>query len=85
MSKENPSSKISLGSIKYLTKQLHDFIEVYEKCILMTNEEKATFAELKQISELLDHQRYDLLIALPQYVIDFNDDNEDYLPEYFPI
>ena len=77
--------KISLGSIKYLTKQLHDFVETYEKYILMNNEEKKIFEELKKISYLLDHQRYDVLIALPQYVIDFTDDNNDYLPDYYPI
>lgn len=84
MSNDN-SKKISLGSIKYLTKQLHDFVEAYEKYILMNNEEKKIFEELKKISYLLDHQRYDVLIALPQYVIDFTDDNNDYLPDYYPI
>jgi len=83
---ENKEIKLSLGSIKYLTRQLHDFVRTYEKDILITDPEiKAKFEKLKEISELLDRQRYDVLISDPSYVIDFNDDNEDYLPSYYPI
>lgn len=81
----NKIHKISLGAIKFLTKQLNDFVETYEKNILITSEEDLKkFEKLKNISKLLNEGQYDLLITYPNMFIDFNDDNEEYIPEYFP-
>lgn len=78
--------KVSMSSIRYLTEQLGIFLSVYEKKILLTTDkDKETFEKLKEIHMLLKNQRYDRLITNPSYVINFNVDDEDYLPGYFPI
>lgn len=78
--------KVSMSSIRYLTEQLGIFLSVYEKKILLTTDkDKETFERLKEIHMLLKNQRYDCLITNPSYVINFNVDNEDYIPSYFPI
>lgn len=78
--------KISLGSIKYLTRQLNEFVSTYEKKVLIEDEEvKTKFERLKTIASLLNQQRFSELISDPMAVIDFNDDDEDYLPEWYPL
>lgn len=78
--------KIPLGSIKYLTRQLNEFISIYEKKVLIEDEEtKEKFERLKTIASLLNQQRFGELITDPMAVIDFNDDDEDYLPEWYPL
>lgn len=78
--------KVSLGSIKFLTSQLNEFLAIYEKKVLIDDPEiRENVERLKQILTLLKQQRYNELIAEPNLVIDFNDDNEEYLPEYYPI
>ena len=84
---KDPSNirKVSLGSIKFLAKQLKDFVETYEKNILInTEEDLKNFEQLKYISKLLNAGEYDKLIEYPQLFIDFDDDNEEYIPEYYP-
>ena len=77
--------KISLGAVKFLAKQLKEFIELYEKKILLqTPEEIEKFNKLKEISRLLNNEDYHLLIADPFRYIDFTDDDEEYLPDWFP-
>jgi len=77
--------KVSLGSVRFLATQLDEFVTLYEKKILLTTpEEKEAFAQLKIISQLLNDERFDQLITDPKYVIDFAD-NDDYLPEYYPL
>lgn len=83
---DNTFIKVSMSSIRYLTEQLGFFISVYEKKILLvTDEDKENFRKLKEIYELLKYQRFDQLIANPTYVIDFQNDSEEYIPKYYPI
>ena len=78
--------KVSMSSIRYLTEQLGMFLAVYEKKILLvTDEDKENFRQLKHLYELLKDGRFDQLISNPTYVIDFKNDNEEYLPEYYPL
>ena len=78
--------KVSLGSIKYLTSQLEMFVALYEKNILVINQEEVNIInQLKQIVILLKEGRYGELINNPELLIDFTDDNEDYLPNYYPL
>lgn len=78
--------KISLGSIKYLTHQLEEFIKIYEKKVYISNEaDKQRLEDLKKILMILKSERYDMLITDPGRIIDYSDDNEDYLPEYYPL
>jgi hypothetical protein len=78
--------KVSLGSIRYLTSQLEMFVALYEKNILVINQEEVNIInQLKQIVILLKEGRYGELINNPELLIDFTDDNEDYLPNYYPL
>lgn len=78
--------KVSLGSIKFLTSQLSELLAIYEKKVLIDDPRvRESIERLKQILILLKQQEYSELIAEPGMVIDFNDDNEEYLPEYYPI
>ena len=78
--------KVSMSSIRFLTEQLGNFIAVYEKKILLvSDEDKEKFNRLKEIYSMLKNQRYDLLINNPSYVINFEIDDEEYLPGYYPI
>jgi hypothetical protein len=78
--------KVSLGSIRYLTTQLEMFVALYEKNILVINQEEVNIInQLKQIVILLKEGRYGELINNPELLIDFTDDNEDYLPDYYPL
>lgn len=82
----NTVKKVSLGSVKYLSQQLADFLEIYEENVMIDDDhQKEILERLKRISALLQQGRYDQLIADPRLIIDFNDDNEDYLPSYYPI
>ena len=82
---EEEIPKVSLGSIRFLAAQLSDFVELYGKKVLMNEEEKELFNRLCMISQLLNDERYGMLIGDPNKVIDFNDCNEDYLPDYYPL
>lgn len=77
--------KVSISSIKYLTTQLSDFLEIYGKKVLMNEEEKESYNKLVIIVNLLKEKRYDELFVNPYFVIDFNDDTDNYLPEYLPL
>lgn len=78
--------KVSLGSIKYLTEQLEQFTTLYEKNILLLSQEEVNaLTQLKQIVTLLKEGRYNELINNPELIIDFNDNNDDYLPSYYPL
>ena len=78
--------KVSMSSIRFLTEQLGNFIAVYEKKILLvSDEDKEKFNRLKEIYSMLRNQRYDLLMNNPSYVINFEIDDEEYLPGYYPI
>lgn len=77
--------KVSISSIKYLTTQLSDFLELYGKKVLMNEEEKESYNKLVIIVNLLKEKRYDELFVNPYFVIDFNDDTDNYLPEYLPL
>jgi hypothetical protein len=80
-----PPEKVSLGAIKFLTNQLDDFVKLYESDVLITEQDdRDVLNKLKTIRDLLKAQRYDMLITDPNYIIDFNDDNEEYLPKYYP-
>lgn len=82
----NDIPKLSLGSIKFLTSQLNEFLAIYEKKILITSQEQRdTIERLKRILEILKSERYDQLISDPGWVIDYADDNEEYLPDYYPV
>lgn len=76
--------KVSLSSIKFLSTQLSDFLDIYSKKLLMTDEEKAAYKKLRIISNLLKERHYSDLIADIR-LIDFEDDDDDYLPEYMPL
>lgn len=76
--------KISLSALKYLSTQLSDFLDLYGKKVLMTDEEKIAYKKLRIISNLLKERHYSDLIADPN-LIDFEDDADDYLPEYLPL
>ena len=76
--------KVSLSSIKFLSTQLSDFLDIYSKKLLMTDEEKAAYKKLRIISNLLKERHYSDLIA-DISLIDFEDDDDDYLPEYMPL
>ena len=81
----NSFRKVSLGSIKFLTKQLNDFVETYEKKVLIqTPEDLRAFNRLKTISKLLNEGKYEMLITNPYLYIDFEADDDDYIPHYFP-
>lgn len=83
---EDNKQKVSLGAVKYLSEQLDRFLKIYEKDIFIEDvEDRECLEQLKRISESLKNQRYHELIVDPQYVIDFNDNDEDYLPDYFPL
>lgn len=78
--------KVSLGSVKYLTEQLEQFVQVYEKNILLLSQEEVNaLTQLKEIVKILKEGRYNELINNPELIIDFNDNNEDYLPSYYPL
>lgn len=78
--------KISLGSIKFLTCQLEEFIKLYEKKVFISNEDdKKRIEDLKKILSILKAERYELLINDPGRIIDYADDNGEYLPDYFPL
>jgi hypothetical protein len=78
--------KISLCSIKFLTCQLEEFIKLYEKKVFISNEDdKKRIEDLKKILSILKAERYELLINDPGRIIDYADDNGDYLPDYFPL
>ena len=78
--------KISLGSIKFLREQLESFISTYEKNILIKNEDdRKRLDSLKEIVRLLKEERYDMLMNDPGRIIDYADDNEEYLPSYYPL
>lgn len=78
--------KISLGSIKFLREQLESFIDTYEKNILIKNEDdRKRLDSLKEIVRLLKEERYDMLMNDPGRIIDYADDNEEYLPSYYPL
>lgn len=78
--------KIPLGSIKFLTSQLESFIEVYEKNVYISSEEdKQRIHDLKCILNILKNERYEELINCPGRIIDYSDDNEEYLPSYYPL
>lgn len=78
--------KVSMSSIRFLTEQLGNFIAVYEKKILLvSDEDKEKFNRLKEIYSMLRNQRYDLLMNNPSYVINFEIDDEEYLPGYYSI
>lgn len=77
--------KISLGSIKFLTSQLEGFISLYEKKVLITSQEQRDkLDQLKRILVLLQTGQYNQLMTNPYMIIDFMDDNEEYLPKYYP-
>ena len=77
--------KVSLGSVRFLATQLDELVTLYEKKILLkTPEQKQALEQLKIISKLLINEQYDQVITDPGYVIDFDND-EDYLPEYYPL
>ena len=79
--------KISLRSLKFLAQELSIFLSFYEKDILLVSQEEIeAFKQLKQISELLNQGRYDMLINNPDIMIDFDDfdDDSSYLPSYYP-
>ena len=85
---DNPEDipKVSLGSIKYLTTQLSDFLELYGKKILITSEDEAeAYRRLCILANLLKEKRYGELFNYPYFIIDFDDDPENYLPEYLPL
>ena len=84
---DEKQNKVSLGSIKFLSEQLDRFLDIYEKKLTIDQDvDWDTINRLKTISTLLKQQRYGELIADPSFVIDFNDDNDgDYLPEYYPL
>ena len=78
--------KVSLGSIKFLTTQLEQFVLLYEKNILLLSQEEVNIiTQLKQIVTLLKEGRYNELINNPELIIDFNDNNDEYLPSYYPL
>jgi hypothetical protein len=78
--------KVSLGSVKYLTEQLEQFVQIYEKNILLLSQEEVNaLTQLKEIVNILKEGRYNELINNPELIIDFNDNNEDYLPSYYPL
>ena len=78
--------KISLGSIKFLREQLESFISTYEKNILIKNEDdRKRLDSLKEIVRLLKEEIYDMLMNDPGRIIDYADDNEEYLPSYYPL
>ena len=78
--------KVSLGSVKYLTGQLEQFVQIYEKNILLLSQEEVNaLTQLKEIVNILKEGRYNELINNPELIIDFNDNNEDYLPSYYPL
>ena len=84
---DEKQNNVSLGSIKFLSEQLDRFLDIYEKKVTIDQDvDWDTINRLKTISTLLKQQRYGELIADPSFVIDFNDDNDgDYLPEYYPL
>ena len=85
--KDEGIQKVSLGSVRFLASQLSELLLVYEKKVYIAPEDvkaKEALIKLKYISQLLNDERFDQLIADPNYVIDFTD-NEDYLPDYFPL
>ena len=70
--------KVSLGSVKYLTEQLEQFVQVYEKNILLLSQEEVNaLTQLKEIANILKEGRYNELINNPELIIDFNDNNEE--------
>lgn len=84
--KEEDMKKVSIASINFLYKQLRDLLMTYEKKILISSdEERDALNKLKFIVMMLEQGRYDQLITDPYYVIDFTDDKDDYLPDYYPL
>ena len=82
---DDASNKVSLSSIKFLAEQLDKFVKTYEREVVINDPtDRKTLERLKMISSLLNQQRYDQLILDPNFVIDFNNDADGYLPEYFP-
>jgi hypothetical protein len=79
--------KVSIRALRYLSSQLEMFLLLYEKNILITDRDSLErFNRLKQISEILKQERYDMLINNPELLIDFTDNIEDdYLPDYYPL
>ena len=80
--------KISLRALKFMSKELESFLELYEKNILIVNKEELdNFNKLKQISTYLKEGNYGALMNNPELMIDFSDDDDEdeYLPSYFPL
>ena len=78
--------KVSIDAIKFLSNQLEEFLNIYEKEVYIENEkDKETVRRLREISTLLKNERYEQLIVDPMAVIDFNTVTDEYLPDYFPI
>lgn len=78
--------KVSLSAVKYLSEQLEKFLLIYEKEVLIDDEEdRKRIEQLKNISMLLKQGRYHELIVDPYSVIDFQNDDDDYIPKYAPI
>ena len=78
--------KVSVRSLKFLAQELNIFLSFYENDILLVSQEEFhAMGELKKISEILNAERYDLLINNPDIMIDFTDDDaSSYLPDYYP-
>ena len=78
--------KVALSSVNFLSQQLNEFLAIYEKNILIQDDETRNSLEyLKFIAEMLNLGRYNELIVDPYYVIDFTDDRDNCLPGYYPI
>ena len=69
--KHKEKDKVRRSDIQYLTHQLHRFIHLYETRVCIEDSNVNTkLGELKQLLQLLEDERYDLLMNDPSIISD---------------
>lgn len=71
--------RLTINDLDILGHGLKEYIKRYKILFAYSEEEEKVFEDLDKISDLLIQRRYDLLVSDPQYLIDPNDNKEDYI------
>lgn len=71
--------RITINDLDILGNGLKEYIKRYKTLFAYNDEEEKIFEELDKISDLLIQRKYDQLIFDPSYMIDPNNNKEDYL------
>lgn len=80
--KHDDKKRINIKDVIYFTSQLGKFLNVYEKFILIKNDEdRAAIISLKQIHHLFDTRQYEYLFREHIDNIDFDPSNANFTDE----